>query len=468
MSDPTALGVAAFARALRARELSAAEATAACLDRIRTLDPRVQAFATVTVETALDAARAADVALARGAAGPLAGIPVAVKENTAVRGVAQTNGCPAFAGAPAATVDAAVVARLRAAGAIIVGVTRMNELAFAPTGVNPIFGTPANPWGDGRMPGGSSSGSGVAVASGLVAAALGTDTGGSVRIPASLCGVTGLKPTYGRVSRNGITPLAWTLDHVGPITRSAEDAAVVLETLAGHDPADVSSAPRPADLYAAATARSMRGVRVGVLREFAIPRSDREVARAFEEAIADLGRAGATVRDVVAPSLRHAMHAMSAVLLSEADAALRPLLGPRLEQVSIEARMLLELAKLVGAAHYLAAGRLRARLYAELRALLAEVHVLALPTTPVPAPAAGEQMVDVGGEPVSVMAALSMLTAPFNLVGLPALALPCGFTAAGLPVSLQLVGRPFGEASLLAAGAAYQRETDWHARRARM
>src|SRR5579875_1417100 len=229
------LSVAELGRRLRAREVRAAEVIEDHLAEVAARDGRLHAFAHVTVDAALLAARAADAALARGEGGPLTGVPIAVKDNVAVRGVVGTNGSPAFAGAPPASTDATAVARLRAAGAVVLGTTHMHELAFGPTGVNPALGTPANPWAPGRVPGGSSSGSGAA---GLVPAALGTDTGGSVRIPASLCGVTGLKPTYGRVSRAGVTPLAWSLDHVGPLARSVEDVALVLEAIAGADPGD--------------------------------------------------------------------------------------------------------------------------------------------------------------------------------------------------------------------------------------
>jgi len=245
MNALTDASVANLVRALRARETSAREVVDAHLARIEQLDGRVHGFVTVTADDARAAARAADEALARGDAPPLAGIPIAVKDLMAVRGVVRGNGSLAFAGAAPEAADAPVVARLRAAGAAVLGTTHMHELAFGPSGVNPMLGTPLNPWRDGHVPGGSSSGSGAAVAARLVPAALGSDTGGSVRIPASCCGIAGLKPTWGRVPRAACTPLGWSLDHVGPLARTVEDLALLLQAIAGHDPADGSSARVP-------------------------------------------------------------------------------------------------------------------------------------------------------------------------------------------------------------------------------
>ncbi len=459
------LSVAGVRAVLAGREATAVEITEACLEALAARNPRVRAFLTVTADDALAAARAADAALARGDAGPLAGVPIGVKDLLAVRGVARTNGSAAFVGDPPAAADAGAVARLRAAGAVIVGTTHLHELAFGPTGVNPALGTPANPWAPGRLPGGSSSGSGAAVAARLVPAALGTDTGGSIRIPASLCGVTGLKPTYGRVTRAGVTPLAWTLDHVGPLARSAEDAALLLGALAGHDPADPTSARVPVPDYAARLDRSLRGVRIGVPRDFACAVVDPEVARAFEAALGELRHAGATVGDVRIPSLDHAGPALGALILGEARSALAPVLAARWERVSVELRVYLELGKLVTAEQYLAAQRFRTRLYDEMRAALARVDLLATPATVLAAPRLDELQVRVGDTEMGTLEAVCRLSGPFNLTGLPALALPCGFTGDGRPIGLQLVARPFAEADVLAAGHAYQRVTDWHRRR---
>jgi aspartyl-tRNA(Asn)/glutamyl-tRNA(Gln) amidotransferase subunit A len=465
MAGLTDLSLVDLARALRKREASAVEVVDAHLARIAALDGRVHAFVAVEADAARAAARAADTARARGTAGALAGLPVAVKDIFAVVGLVRGNGSRAFADDPPAAADAPVVARLRAAGAVIVGTTHMHELAFGPTGVNPGLGTPLNPWGAGRVPGGSSSGSGAAVAARLVPAALGTDTGGSVRIPASLCGVSGLKPTWGRVSRAGVTPLAWSLDHVGPLARTVEDLALLLGVMAGHDPADPSSARLAVPDYTGALARPLRGVRVGVPRHFCLAAVDPRVETAFEAALASFRAAGAVVCDVTLPSLAYAGPVLGATIMSEAGAALRPLLGARIEEVGVDSRVYLELAKVVTAGQYLAAQRLRTLLYEEMRAAFAQVDLLATPTTVIPAPGIDELTVRLDGTTAGTIEALARLTGPFNLTGIPALALPCGLTPEGLPLGLQLAGRPFAEADVLAAGHAYQQVTDWHRRR---
>ena len=460
----TELSVAELVAAVARGETSAVEVTEASLAGLRTRDARINAFASVTADAAMADARVVDAARARGRSAPLAGVPVGVKDLFAVRGVRGTNGSPACADDPPAERDAGVVARLRAAGAIVVGTTHLHELAFGPTGVNPALGTPVNPWGEGRMPGGSSSGSGAAVASRLVPAALGTDTGGSIRIPSSFCGVSGIKPTWGRVSRAGLTPLAWTLDHAGPLARSARDLALLLGALAGHDPADPTSARVPVPDYAAALGRSPRGVRLGVPRDFCCAELHPDVGRAFEAAVVDLREAGASVTDVTIPMLAHTSTMLGAIILAEAASAHAQLLARWGDRLGIEVRVYLELGKTVSAQHYLAAQRLRTQLYAETKEVLSTVDLLATPTTGLPAP----RIEELGTESAAgIVESVCRLTGPFNLTGLPAVSVPCGLTRDDLPVGLQLVARPFAEADLLAAADAYQSVSDWHLRRPR-
>jgi aspartyl-tRNA(Asn)/glutamyl-tRNA(Gln) amidotransferase subunit A len=458
--DVTALSATSLARAVRAGGLTAVAVVEAHLARIRALDVELHAFVTVTAEAALADARAIDATSRRG---PLAGVPVAVKDLLAVRGVRRGNGSAAFDDDAAQTADATTIARLRAAGAIVVGTTHLHELAFGPTGVNPGLGTPTNPWHAERMPGGSSSGSAVAVAARMVPAAIGTDTGGSVRIPASFCGLTGIKPTYGRVSRAGVTPLAWSMDHVGPLVRSVEDAALLLRALAGHDPADATSAQLPVPDYVAGLGCGVAGRTIGVPRTFVDGWIDDDVAAAFAASLTALRDGGAVVRDVALPALEHANAALGAVVFAEAEAALGTVVGDRRDRLGVDCRIFLELAKVVQARHYMAAQRFRTRLYDDVRGL--GVDLLATPTMAVPAPETVAQVLRVHGEERGVQEVLARFTGPFNLLGLPALSVPCGVSRDGLPIGLQLVGRPFAEADVLAAGHAFQQRTAWHARR---
>lgn len=458
--DVTRRSAASMARAVRAGELSAVAVAEAHLTRIRALDPALHAFVTVTADAALAAAREVD---ASARTGMLAGVPVAVKDLFAVCDVPRGNGSPAFDGDGPQAHDAPVVARLRAAGAIVLGTTHMHELAFGPTGVNPSLGTPVNPWHADRMPGGSSSGSAVAVAAGMASVAVGSDTGGSIRIPASFCGLTGLKPTYGRVSRGGATPLAWTIDHVGPIARTVEDTALLLGVLAGHDPADATSAALPVPDYVAALGGGIAGRTVGVPRGFVDACVDDDVAGAFATSLAVLRDAGAVVRDVALPELDHAGTAIGAVVFAEAEAALGAAVGDRRERLGVDCRIFLELSKVVQARHYMAAQRYRTHLYDAVRAT--GVDLLATPTVAVPAPDTFAQVLTMRGVERGVQEVFARFTGPFNLIGLPALSLPCGVSRDGLPIGLQLVGRPFAEAAVLAAGQAFQDRTDWHTRR---
>ena len=451
------------AEALRRGRETSLTLTTAALDRIARWNGALRAFITVTADAALEQARLADADLASGLdRGPLHGIPVSVKDLFATRGVLTTGGSlmyrdwvPEF--------DSAAVERLRAAGAVLAGKNNLHELAYGVTSANPHFGAVANPWDAGRSPGGSSGGSAAAVAAGLVYGALGTDTGGSIRIPASFCGVAGLKPTYGRVSRRGVLPLAFSLDHVGPLAATVRDAALLLNAIAGHDPADASSAPRPAADFVPQAECSIRGLRIGVPENFFFERLDPEVEEAVRGALALARSLGAVLTPVRVPDIA-AINAVARVIqLPEAASALGPLLHRR-GDLGADVRALADQGRLVSATDYVDAQRLRRRYQGEFHGLWSGIDCLATPTTPMPAPEAGQATVRLGGEDEDARLAATRLVRGINLLGLPALSLPCGF-AEQMPVALQLVGLPFSENKLIVVGKEFQKLTDWHRKR---
>jgi len=440
----------------RSRALSPVEVTQALLARIEKRDPSLHAFVTVTADRALADARAAEAALARGDDRPLLGVPIAHKDIYLTRGIRTTGGSALLADwIP--DEDAEVVRRWQAAGTVLLGKTITHEFAFGIQFPGHRFPAARNPWNLDHIPGGSSSGTAAALAAGLVHGATGSDTGGSIRGPASFCGLAGLKPTYGRVSRAGVLTLSWTLDHTGPLARTVEDCAFLLQGMAGHDAADPASSPRPVDDYVGALGGAVRGLRVGVVRRYFFQDVDREVERAFEDAMDTLRRLGADVRDVDLPSVDRA-HALLLIILAEAYAYHERDLQthPELYGDVLRERMLA--GALVAASEYTQTQRLRSQLCAETAALMRTVDVLATPTTPRPATS-----FKVAHDPEVGFPRSNML--PFNATGLPTLAVPCGFSAAGLPLSLQLSGRPFEEAVVLRLGHAYQQATAWHTRR---
>lgn len=456
LDELTRLSIAEAGEQLRRRALSPAELTRAYLDRIERQDGDLLAYITVLHAEALAAAAAAEQEITRGHyRGPLHGIPIALKDLVMTRDIRTTCGSRILkAWIPDA--DATVAARLNQAGAILLGKLNMHEFAYGPTGVNPHYGTPRNPWDRTRMPGGSSSGSGVAVAAGLCAGALGTDTGGSVRIPASLCGIVGLKPTYGRVSRAGVIPLAWSLDHVGPMTRTVADAALLLQALAGRDPADPSTVDVPVPEYRRALEQDIRGLRLGLPKELFFERLDPEVRAGVLAAARSLEALGASVEEVPLPKIPHAAPASFAIIAAEAAAYHELYLKTRAAEYGADVRARLTSGQFVLATQYLKAQRARQVIRAEVDAVLQRVDALLFPTTPIPAPPIEAGEVTVDGLTEDVRGWLIRCTRPINITGHPALSVPCGLTAGGLPIGLQLVGRYFDEATLFRIGHALE------------
>src|SRR5713101_6179444 len=440
----------------RRREISPVEVTHALLARIERLDPVLHAFVTLTADRALADARAAEEALGRGDGRALLGVPVAHKDIYLTRGIRTTGGSALLADWIPED-DAMCVRRWREAGTVLLGKLITHEFAFGIQFPGHRFPPARNPWNLDHIPGGSSSGSGAALAAGLTVGSLGSDTGGSIRGPAAFCGIAGLKPTYGRVSRAGVVTLSWTLDHTGPMARSAEDCAFMLQALAGHDPADPASAREPVADYLANLEGGVKGLRVGVVRDYFFEQVEPETVAAFERAMGELGRLGATVRDVAIPSI-HATPSFMVIMLTEAFAYHERDLRTRPEFYGDVLREKLMAGGLFRADEYIQIHRLRAQILEDTARALLSVDVLVTPTALGPAPAFKVVL-----DPDFPFAKSNM--GPFNITGLPTLTLPTGFSSTGLPLSFQISGRPFDEATVLRAGHAYQRATDWHRRR---
>ena len=443
------------AESLRQRRFSSLELTTAALGRTDRLNPTLQAFITVTAEQALHQARQSDAELGAGRdRGPLHGIPIAYKDVFATRGVRTPGGSPIYQDLLPGH-DAFVVARLEAAGAVMLGKLNMHELAYGITSANPHFGAVRNPWNPKHSPGGSSGGSGAVVAAGVAYAAMGTDTGGSIRIPASFCGTVGLKPTYGRVSRSGVLPLSWSLDHVGPLTRSVRDAALLLNAIAGHDAGDATSSRHPVVDFVPEDDCSIRGLRIGFPEGFFFDRLDTDVELCVRGAIARAESLGAEVKPVKVPDMAAMNTAARMILLCEASAMLEPHLGNR-QQFGPDVLALLDQGRLLPATDYINALRLRKQMQREFARVWSTVDCLLTPTTPNTAPRVGENTVKLGGREEDIRLATTRLVRSMNLLGLPALSMPCGLSADGLPVGLQIVGPLFEEALILRVGAAME------------
>ena len=486
LADATVRGVR---DAVRTRSRSAAEMCQEALARIEAIDPALRAFNTVTADRALARAREIDDHPDRWRHAPLAGVSVALKDNLCTAGV-RTTASSHILETYVPPYDATAVARLEAAGAIVVGKTNCDEFAMGSSTENSAFGPARNPWALDRIPGGSSGGSAAAVAAGLVPLALGSDTGGSIRQPAALCGVVGLKPTYGRVSRYGLLAFGSSLDQIGPLTRTVGDAALALGVIAGADPADATTAPEPVPDYTAALTGDVRGTRIGVPRAL-LEGLDPDVGRVIYAALDLLAARGAALVDVELPHAKHAIAVYYLVATAEASSNLARYDGVRYGFRSdtspaeagrqgrgghddlrtmyartraqgfgpeVKRRIMLGTYVLSAGyydAYYLKAQQVRTLILRDYDRAFERVDVVAMPTSPTPAFSIGERAAD----PLQMYLA-DIFTVSANLAGLPAISVPCGFTR-GLPIGLQLTGRPFDEATLLRVADAYERDTEW-------
>lgn len=461
-TEPALMTLTGIAKAIAGKRISSREATQSCLNRIGQWEPGLNAFMAIEADEALKAADAADALLAAGKAkGPLHGVPLAHKDMYYEAGKVVTCGSIVRRDWVATTTSTALQ-RLKDAGTIRLGSLHMAEFAYGPTGHNAHYGAVHNPWAFGHITGGSSSGSGAAVAARLTFAALGSDTGGSIRMPAHFCGVTGLKTTVGRVSRAGAMPLSQSLDTVGPLARTAEDCALLLGLLAGADADDPTAIGGAVPDFSAALTAPLTGTTIGVPKAFYVDDLDPEVVRVLDETIAVLKREGARIVTVDLPDQRQLTAACQLVLAVEAAAFHKAWMIERPQDYSPQVLMRLQNGLAVPAISYLEAMRWRGTALAAYLAATAGTDAVIAPVAPVPAPTIAES--DVGNKPgaEAVIQNLTRFTRPINYLGLPSLAIPAGFTGGGLPIGLQLVGRPFDEATLLRIGAGFQRATDFH------
>jgi aspartyl-tRNA(Asn)/glutamyl-tRNA(Gln) amidotransferase subunit A len=463
--NPESWTIARLSQALRRKEVSPVEITKILLKRIEKYDGKMNTFITVLEKPAIAAARRAEREIQRGKyRGVLHGIPYAPKDLFFTKGILTTCGSKILKNFKP-TFDATVIQRLSAAGAILLGKLNMHEFAYGTTSNNPHFGPVRNPWDVERVPGGSSGGSGAALAASLIPLSLGTDTGGSIRIPSALCGIAGLKPTFGRLSKHGVYPLCHSLDHPGPMAKSVLDLALAMNILAGHDPLDPTTSTKPVPDYARGLSTSLKGIRLGVPQDYYFDRLDGEVRTAVQRAIGHLEKLGARIQPISIPLLEEAAATAFILLLSEAAGTLEKFLFTRAQDLGKDVRSRLNVGATVRATQYLRAQRFRRKIQGHFAEALEKVDVLVSPQLPVTAPKIGESHVSIGKAEEAVPAALTRFTRIYNLVGIPSLSIPCGFSSQGLPIGLQIAGKPFAEAAVLKVGHAYEITTPWKDRR---
>jgi aspartyl-tRNA(Asn)/glutamyl-tRNA(Gln) amidotransferase subunit A len=465
MSDPCLLELTEISDAIAAGRISSVEATQACLNRIKAWQPEVNAFIRLDEEQALRTAAERDRELAAGhRRGPLHGVPLAHKDLLYRKGKVTTGGSKILRDVQAETTST-LLERLDAAGAVDLGTLNMSEFAAGPTGHNVHYGPARNPYDRSRITGGSSSGSGAAVGARMVFGSLGSDTGGSIRLPAAACNVVGLKATYGRVSRHGAVARSWSLDYIGPLARTARDCAAIFAAIAGHDPRDQSTSRRPVPDLSDQENTSLAGIRIGVPGDEVLNTIDPAIADVLQASHRVLQARGATLREVPFPDLPKLADIGETIIKSEAATMHREWIRTRPLDYATQVRVRIEAGFYIPATQYLDALRLRRVLLEQFLAeTMVEIDLLHAPVIPFPLPTIAETDVEAeGGDAVMrVVRSMTTYTRPFNFLGVPAISVPCGLDPAGLPVAFQLIGRPFDEGLCLRAAGAYQAETGFH------
>jgi len=455
--------VAELAPRVKSGEISPVEIARTSLDRIAQLEPSLNAFLEVWGDSALDQASEAEQAISSGDyLGPLHGIPVGLKDLIDVSGKETTGGSKVLAG-NVATGDATVVMQLREAGAILIGKMNLVEFAFGATGLNPHTGDVKNPWDTTKITAGSSSGSAAAVAAGMIPVTLGSDTGGSVRMPAALCGIAGLKPTYGRVSRNGVLGLSWSMDHVGPMTRTTEDCALLMNVLAGHDPLDPASSKEPVPDFTSGINRGLNGLKIGVPQDYFFTDSvDPEIVSSVHAAIELMANNGAEIVDLPMPWVDKGRRINMGVMYPEATSVHEKMLAEHADKYSPSVRHRIQFGFNVSAIDYVRAQRARQWFSHQMAESMKKVDVLITPSVPIQTPTIADctpapGKTAAGGE-------LANFTGVFDTTGQPSHSIPCGFTTSGMPIGMMITGHPFDESTVLRVGNAFEKLTNWHQR----
>lgn len=459
------LSLAEAARLVEEKEVSPVDLVESSLERIAAVDERLNAYIAVYEDEARQVAKACETMIVAGhKLGPLHGIPVGIKDNIGLKGLRTTAGSKVLADWIPEE-DATVAARLKGAGAVVIGKTNMHEFAWGGTSANPHYGFVRNPWNTDRFPAGSSGGSGAAVAARLCYGALGTDTGGSIRLPSAINGIVGIRPTIGRVSNHGVIPLAWSMDTVGPMARTVEDCAIMFGAVAGHDPKDAGSAAVPVADYTADLGRGVQGIRIGIVPGYFFSHLQPPVHDAVRGALGVLEELGASVVDVEIGHIHGNISAQLTVESCEPSTYHQRWLRERPEDYGDDVRLLLEIGEMHFATHYIQAQRYRGLLRQEFMEAFKDVDVFICPALPFTATRVGEMSVVIeNGVEEDMLAAIMQFTGVPSLTGLPSLAVPCGYDDEGLPVGMQIIGRPFDETTLFRVGAAFQGASEFHVR----